>query len=105
MEFNIYQSNIRRFRLPSADNSYAIMGLAAEVGELMGHYAKAIRDGVEDWEDFHGHVIKELGDILWFISALADDLGIGLSDVALLNIRKLESRMKRGTIQGSGDDR
>lgn len=105
MDFDIYQRNIRRFRLPTADNSYAIMGLAAEVGEFMGHYAKAIRDGIEDEDEFNGHLMKELGDILWFISALADDLDIRLSDVALLNIRKLESRMKRGTIQGSGDDR
>jgi len=48
---------------------------------------------------------KELGDVLWYISQLATELGVDLDDVAQGNIDKLYSRMDRGVLQGSGDNR
>ena len=47
----------------------------------------------------------ELGDVLWYISALADDLGVTLEEVAKANIEKLQSRMERNKIKGDGDNR
>jgi len=47
----------------------------------------------------------ELGDVLWYISALADDLDITLDEIAQTNINKLKSRMKRDKIRGDGDHR
>ena len=48
---------------------------------------------------------KELGDVLWYVSALARDLDITLEDVANANLKKLEDRKNRNKIKGSGDDR
>ena len=47
----------------------------------------------------------ELGDVLWYISQLASELGYELDDIANSNLQKLKSRKVRGKIQGSGDDR
>lgn len=100
---NSYQAEAMNFRLDSANELYALFGLAGEVGELCGLMAKAIRDGRKVDHEFQFK--KELGDILWFVAAVAADNGWSLEDVASSNIYKLSSRKEAGTIQGSGDDR
>jgi NTP pyrophosphatase (non-canonical NTP hydrolase) len=81
---------------------YLLLGLTSEVGELAGKVKKEIRDGkIVETEDF----LKELGDILWYVARLAAHKDVYLSDVAQMNIEKLNSRKDRGTIGGSGDDR
>ena len=47
----------------------------------------------------------ELGDVLWYIAQLATEFDLKLEDVATGNIEKLQSRMARGVIGGSGDNR
>jgi len=90
----IYPQNARIF--------YPCLGLAGEVGEVCEKVKKHIRDGRElDKED----LTKELGDVLWYLSALAGDLDINLEDVANKNYEKLKSRMERNVISGSGDNR
>ena len=101
-DLNHYQKMAMLTRLPSADVDYALFGLAGEVGELHSYLAKAIRD---DYALDAKVIKKELGDILWFIAAIADDAGIELSDVAITNLEKLQARQKNGTIMGSGDER
>lgn len=102
MEFNIYQEAAMTFRKDSADQYYALLGLSGEVGELHSHVAKALRDNTDVDADY---IKKELGDILWFVAAIADDIGVSLNKVAEGNIKKLLGRHQRGTIGGSGDDR
>lgn len=103
MKLNKYQDVAMSYRLPTANVTYAILGLVGEVGELYSSMAKQIRDGVTD-EDFD-NTVKELGDILWFVAAVAQDCGLTLEEIAKLNLEKLEGRKNRGTIQGKGDDR
>lgn len=105
MEFNEYQQSVLQFRSATADEMYAVIGLSGEVGELHSLIAKGIRDGVKDEEEFDANIKKELGDILWFIAAIADDLGIDLDDIAEMNYQKLKDRFNRGVIGGSGDIR
>lgn len=50
-------------------------------------------------------LVKELGDVLWYINALAIELGVSLEHVAEANIEKLAGRAARGTIKSSGDNR
>lgn len=102
MNLNDYQEKAMSFRLPSASAFYALVGLSGEVGELHSYIAKADRDGTE----VDPYVLqKELGDILWFIAAISDDLGLSLEGVALANLTKLIDRKARDVIKGSGDDR
>ena len=46
-----------------------------------------------------------MGDVLWYLAALAEDIGVDLSDIAADNIEKIQSRQKRDMIKGAGDDR
>jgi NTP pyrophosphatase (non-canonical NTP hydrolase) len=101
-DLNEYQREALSFRLPTADAQYAREGLAGEVGELLGKFAKCRRDGVSPDVLY---VKKELGDILWMVAAIADDWGLTLASVADGNVAKLYGRSVRGTLQGSGDDR
>lgn len=55
--------------------------------------------------DIHDGIVKELGDTLWYAAALADEIGVELSDVAEANIEKLRSRRERNVLGGSGDNR
>tara|TARA_R100001594_G_scaffold118469_1_gene153788 strand:+ start:296 stop:454 length:159 start_codon:yes stop_codon:yes gene_type:complete len=50
-------------------------------------------------------IIKELGDVLFYVTALANHIGSDLETVAIHNIVKLQDRKSRNKIQGSGDDR
>lgn len=81
---------------------YLSLGLAGEAGEFAGKIAKHYRDQTRlDDED----LVKELGDMLWFVSQMADYLGYDLSEVADRNLKKLADRKDRGVIGGSGDNR
>ena len=81
-----------------------MFNLCSEVGELQGLIAKTIRDGV-DAETYPTLLKKELGDILWCLSAVCMDNGLHLEDVAQANLEKLANRKQAGTISGSGDSR
>ena len=88
---------------------YPALGLAGEAGEVANKIKKIMRDRKRDVNNLPGEVKDEitsdLGDCLWYISALATDLGIGLDGVVVENIRKLQKRKEKGTIHGSGDKR
>lgn len=89
------------------DILYPALGLASEAGEVAGKISKRLRDFGGDLEDkeWQQAVLKELGDVLWNLAALADGFGFTLEEVADTNLSKLASRMARGVISGSGDDR
>ena len=86
---------------------YPALGLCGEAGEVAEKVKKSIRDGLHNWPDeqFKEELTKELGDVLWYISALASDLDISLNEIAETNLQKLASRKKRNKIGGSGDNR
>lgn len=84
------------------------LGLAGETGEVLEKIKKMIRDkdGVfqatpEEIEELK----KELGDVLWYLSAIAYYNGISLENVAITNLNKLKDRKARDKIHGSGDNR
>ena len=79
---------------------YPTLGLCGEAGEVAEKIKKHMRDG----RTLVG-VGLELGDVLWYISALADDLGVTLEEIAQANVAKLSSRMERNKITGDGDNR
>ncbi len=83
-----------------------ILGLSDESGEVLGKFKKLLRDkqGVLSEEDKR-EIMKELGDVLWYVNAVSHLLGYSLEDVAQANIDKLASRKQRGKLHGSGDNR
>lgn len=105
LDFNEYQYQAKKYRTLSANTVYSMYGLVGEVGELHSLIAKCIRDNTPSVPELRDPIIKELGDILWFVSAIADDWGIPLEEIAQGNLTKLAGRKERGTIGGSGDDR
>lgn len=81
--------------------AYCALGVGGEAGEYSEKVKKLIRDGKLD----KPLAAKELGDVLWYITASANELGFSLADIAEINIVKLSSRAERGVLQGSGDTR
>jgi NTP pyrophosphatase (non-canonical NTP hydrolase) len=86
--------------------TYPTLGLAGESGEVADKVKKVLRDydGVFT-DELKLNIAKEIGDVLWYITALSRDLGFSLEEVAKMNVDKLESRKQRNVISGSGDDR
>ena len=109
MDFKEYQEKSRKTALyPSVGDNfvYPTLGLAGESGEVAEKIKKVIRDrGGKIDDEVRGMIEKELGDVLWYVSQLASELGLSLDQVAEKNIEKLYSRMERGAIGGSGDNR
>ena len=116
MDFNLYQEKAHdTASYPSGtigkeahavDYIYPVFGLAEEAGEVAGKFAKAVRDneGVID-EERKREIVKELGDVLWFVAECCTVLRVDMDTVAELNIKKLADRKARGVIHGSGDNR
>ena len=119
-------------RLPSSDNfSYMMFGLVEEVGELAGKISKGIRKGISSIgldgevaeqlspgeveandiyfldaaEDQRDAIKKELGDVMWMVAGITDELGWSLEEICRENLRKLADRKARGKIDGCGDER
>lgn len=85
--------------------AYLGLGLG-EAGEVQGKIKKILRDNNGVIEDQHRiAILKELGDLQWYVARLAAELGSSLNHVAEYNLRKLDDRKHAGTLQGSGDDR
>jgi len=102
-EFDAYQDWTEDTAIypPEEALTYTALGLASEAGEFAGKVKKAIRDGNYDTEGMK----KELGDVLWYLARAAAELDIPLSEVALINVKKLNSRKERDALKGSGDER
>lgn len=109
MTFEEYQNLSRKFAAYPSHGSnfvYPTLGLTSEAGEVADKFKKIIRD--EDGkmsEEKKLEIVKELGDVLWYLSQLSSELDVSLDKVASTNLEKLHSRMERGKISGSGDNR
>lgn len=103
MQFDEYQREAAATRLYPRDQgiTYTALGLCGEAGEYAEKVKKMIRDG-----EFDSHMaMMELGDVLWYLAAAAEELGYALGDIASMNLEKLRDRMERNMIGGNGDAR
>lgn len=80
-------------------------GLVGETGEVAEKIKKLIRDDKDAIYAPNAQIMDELGDVLFYVTALANIYGFGLTDLIVRNMEKLDGRQKRGTLRGSGDDR
>lgn len=88
------------------DLTHWVFGITGEAGEIAEKIKKIVRDkdgqvGDEDKDE----LIKEIGDVLWYLAVLAEHLGYKFDEVGARNIAKLRSRQARDKISGSGDNR
>ena len=89
-----------------ANFAYPALGLAGEAGEVADKLKKVIRDnGGVLTDSVRDAVAKELGDVLWYVAVLAQEMDYSLNEIAKTNLDKLASRQQRGVITGSGDNR
>ena len=80
--------------------------LSGEVGEVNQKIKKALFAN----EDLHSvnfkeNISHELGDVLWYLSQLAKQLNLNLEEIAKDNLLKVNYRMERNKLGGSGDSR
>jgi NTP pyrophosphatase (non-canonical NTP hydrolase) len=109
MEFNEYQKLARQTAIYSGAGknfAYPALGLCGEAGEVAEKIKRIVRDGRDSiTSEEMKEISKELGDVLWYVANLAEEIGLGLDGIAVENIAKLESRHARGVLHGSGDNR
>ena len=109
MNFDDYQTKaVETAIYPNQGDNlyYPALGLAGEAGEVCDKIKKIMRDcdGIPTDEQ-EMEILKELGDVLWYVANLCEELDCDLSHAAVLNLEKLGSRKERGTLKGSGDNR
>lgn len=101
-----YQKEIDKFVKYPEDQArvYLALGLVSEAGEVADKLKKQIRDGEKGPDDVE--VVAELGDVLFYLTQLTKEMNNRtLENIAIENWRKLDSRNRRNTISGSGDNR
>jgi NTP pyrophosphatase (non-canonical NTP hydrolase) len=108
-DFNDYQElamSTAVYPQKGSNLAYPALGLNGEAGEVAEKVKKILRDkgGVLD-EDSRQALMKELGDVLWYVAAMCSEAGLRMGEVAELNISKLLDRQRRNMLHGSGDER
>ena len=97
MTINEYQALAMRTLNPELDRRdvliNGVMGLCGEAGEAIDIVKKHLAQVHElDREA----LVKELGDVAWYLAETAYALGVPLEDVLQKNIEKLKARYPQG---------
>jgi NTP pyrophosphatase (non-canonical NTP hydrolase) len=96
--FSEYQEAMKRTYRPNRRLNH-ILGLCGEAGETADMIKK---------DEYHRvpykreEMKKELGDVLWYLTALAEDEGLTLDEIAQGNVEKLQRRYPEGFVPGGG---
>ena len=107
MNFDDYQKKAMRTKGGHNDLTNAALGLAGESGEAlealirMGLAASRFADTTKKHVHYKHElnrvaVLKELGDVLWYLALAADQIGVSLEHIAAVNVAKLEARYPDG---------
>lgn len=85
---------------------YPVLGMCGETGEVAEKVKKVIRDSHNKYDaSTKAAILKELGDVLWYLVAAAQDLGYSFDDVIANNMAKVTNRIETKTQHGEGDNR
>ena len=74
----------------------AVTGLAGEAGEVADVWKKIKFMGMEYNDEARDKLVKELGDVCWYLMSAATALGVPLEEIINQNIEKLKSRHPHG---------
>jgi len=107
--FDEYQNSLSQFDVYPRDKHqrmYYTLGMCGEAGEVAEKIKKLYRDrnGKFD-EQFVRELENEIGDVLWYMTRLAESFSTTLENCATANIRKLSDRLNRGKLHGDGSSR
>ena len=69
-----------------------VMGMSGESGEALDIVKKIMFQGHELNEATKEHLIRELGDVLWYVATTAEALDVPLETVMQVNVDKLRAR-------------
>lgn len=73
--------------------NHALHGMVGEIGEIHSLYQKVYQGHEKPDRE---HIIKELGDLMWFAAEFSTSLGISFDEVLETNIDKLIKRYPEG---------
>ena len=106
MKVNEYQKLAMKTLNPKLDKKdvliNSVMGLCGESGEAIDIVKKWMAHGHERDRE---HLIKELGDIAWYLAEAATALDVTLEDVLQANIEKLKKRFPEGFDESRSKER
>lgn len=111
LEFKEFDATVTpNMRYPEAGT---FIGLVYVAGSVNGEAGEVWEKVKKTWRDEDSVItperrtalLKECGDVLWYLSATAQELGSSLDEVAQMNIDKLNDRRARSVMKGEGDDR
>ena len=96
MTLDEYQSKakatIQQYNSTDQENFFlGYLGLAGEAGSVLTTLKKSIRDG-EGFGSFEERLKEELGDVLWYVSAITSHYGFSLEEIAHQNLLKTYDR-------------
>ncbi len=103
---DVYKKDRKEVKVTDLAFLNKVLGLVGESGEVAEKIKKILRnkDGQMSDED-KKEIIKELGDVLWYMATISAYLGYDFETVAKNNLDKLDDRVKRGVIKSKGDNR
>ena len=97
MEINEYQKSAMSTLNPMLDKKdvliNSVMGLCGESGEAIDIVKKWLMQGHELDKE---HLIKELGDVAWYLAEAATVLDVPLETILRGNLDKLQKRYPNG---------
>lgn len=108
LDLDTYQSiclDLALWPTPGHNLTYPVLGFVGEAGEVANKYKKVLRGDTDLTEEKRAELIDELSDCLYYLAAVAFELGISMSELAVLNTNKLRSRQFRNVLKGDGDNR
>lgn len=108
MTVNEYQDEALKTKIyaTSMNIIYPTLKLNGEAGEVAEKVGKTMRDKNGIFTDeIKLEIAKEIGDVMWYCSALSNDIGYTLDEICEMNIAKLQKRKAENKIHGSGDNR
>ncbi len=92
-EFEAEVLRTAAFNLGANEVAVLALGVAGEAGEVCDLVKKHFGQGHDLNRD---KLVEELGDVLWYVTALAARLGYPLREVAERNVAKLKARYPSG---------
>ena len=80
------------------------MGMSGEAGEFSEIIKKVMFHGKELTDEVRDHLIKELGDVIWYWTNTCRALNVDPNKVIELNVTKLQSRYPGGTFSAAASE-